>query len=70
MVPWTPDDARNSVNSEERNSPALSLCYVPITWRCVPERLLSSALKEAIKRRTCAGASDLHFKKCTALKRV
>eukprot|EP00965_Chrysotila_dentata_P114978 3800493-Pleurochrysis_carterae.AAC.1 len=52
----TPSTARRSVNSRDKNSPALSLWSVP-TMRAGDEcPALRSALKEAMNLRTCPGA--------------
>eukprot|EP00965_Chrysotila_dentata_P134941 4463260-Pleurochrysis_carterae.AAC.1 len=66
----TPCLEGKSVNSRDRNSPALSLCKVPTMragrWEC----LFARAVKEARSLRTWEGASALLRMKCMDLKRV
>eukprot|EP00965_Chrysotila_dentata_P051056 1692599-Pleurochrysis_carterae.AAC.1 len=60
---WTPRSDKNSVNSLDRNSPALSLCRVPTMRVGRGEFLLAKAVNVAMNLRTCEGASDLFFMK-------
>ena len=52
----TSSDARNSLNSRERNSPALSVCSAPTTRDGAVGCRAPSAFMEAMKRRMNAGA--------------
>eukprot|EP00965_Chrysotila_dentata_P240579 6203792-Pleurochrysis_carterae.AAC.1 len=63
VVLCTPRDARKSPNSFDKNSPALLLCRVLMTCFGWSLRLFSKAVKEAMKRRTCAGALALFLRK-------
>eukprot|EP00965_Chrysotila_dentata_P163155 5388207-Pleurochrysis_carterae.AAC.2 len=65
-----PRSDKKSVNSLERNSPALSLCMVPTIRMGRSAFLFARAVKEAMNLRTCADASDLLRMKYTDLKRV
>eukprot|EP00965_Chrysotila_dentata_P037855 1258779-Pleurochrysis_carterae.AAC.1 len=60
---WTPRSDKNSVNSLDGNSPALSLCRVPTMRVGRGEFLLAKAVKAAMNLRTCEGASDLFLMK-------
>ena len=63
VVSDTSDSSRSSWNCRDRNSPALSVWMVDTTRTTASARRFANALKEAMKRRTRSGASDLFFRK-------
>eukprot|EP00965_Chrysotila_dentata_P097268 3215023-Pleurochrysis_carterae.AAC.4 len=58
VVLCTPNSARNSVNSRDRNSPALSLCSNPTTRWGLGERLLRSEVLVSRELRAKKRAGD------------
>eukprot|EP00965_Chrysotila_dentata_P041160 1365861-Pleurochrysis_carterae.AAC.1 len=67
VVEFIPRVWRNAANSEDKNSPALSLCSVPTSFEPRVELRFKAAVNSARNLWTAAGASPLCLRRWTDL---